>query len=891
MAATRPVVLVFQEFATLSSSPTIPELNCLIAGPSYWIQDFPEDRATIKLGLPNVPDYGIVVTAPVDGGLVVTTAKVVADAPNNKIGAVLDQASVRIFTSKTLVEIAVGTDLASALLSPVVSSALVNFTTAGIQPNDTIVITNLAGTVTVTRTVRTVDSATTLTLNSDSTFASTGPGTSKFSIRRALPETEISSGQYTFIPATNSIQLNALATIPVNTVSKRIVSCELYVAYRSLRQDLQDVTTISGTSEVLGQLGRIDSRNPLAAGVFVALQNTNTVIQYFGIKTNDIVGFTTMLESIGTRKDIYAVVPLCSGDLATNVLAGMKAEFTALADPLLAGVNGIPQKFRVAIGSSAALPPTKTVIDVNADGATQITAGTTPTDVHTIYVTSGGMGVVLPGDTLIISVDAQLPTRVGTYTVVEALSDTFSVVVSGNVPGGAAVPALASVTVKVGVTAVDRVALASTVVENILDAHTFNIVGVDLILANVQPGDSIVVTGDAATVSRNGTYVVSQVLSATSVEVDTNVIKKGAIAGAAATVAINVGATVTPRIAATPVTLATTASVGVYLDLYDANGTFIDDAVQSTDLVEMPQNPGQTSFTTKHSFVVANIVSNQRLRIVNNGRSNSLLANELPHGASRNSPVTTISTLGALNYRITRTLDKTGQVSELISVPQSIASRRVVNVWPDLCDVSGLVDGSLPRATLTPTTPQPAATQPGYYLACAVGGMTAGLASHQGFTNLGIAGISKLYNANTYFSDTQITNLSNGGWFVFQQDTPQSLPYCIHQLTTDVSTLQSGEFSMVKNFDFVSIFFAAILDDYLGFWNINQETIGFISAALTNGIESLRLRRLPRIGAPIIDAKIVSLAVSPSSADRLEIYVEAQFPAPLNVIALHLVSV
>ena len=41
MAAQRPVVLVFQEFATLSSSPATPELNVLVAGPAYWIQDFP----------------------------------------------------------------------------------------------------------------------------------------------------------------------------------------------------------------------------------------------------------------------------------------------------------------------------------------------------------------------------------------------------------------------------------------------------------------------------------------------------------------------------------------------------------------------------------------------------------------------------------------------------------------------------------------------------------------------------------------------------------------------------------------------------------------------------------------------------------------------------------
>ena len=46
MAATRPAVLVYQEFATLTTGVATPELNCMIAGPAYWIKDFLDDRAT-----------------------------------------------------------------------------------------------------------------------------------------------------------------------------------------------------------------------------------------------------------------------------------------------------------------------------------------------------------------------------------------------------------------------------------------------------------------------------------------------------------------------------------------------------------------------------------------------------------------------------------------------------------------------------------------------------------------------------------------------------------------------------------------------------------------------------------------------------------------------------
>lgn len=61
MAAIRPVVLVFQEFATPTVTPTTPDLNCLIVGPAYFIQDYFKpgttdyaDKNDIKLS----SDYG-----------------------------------------------------------------------------------------------------------------------------------------------------------------------------------------------------------------------------------------------------------------------------------------------------------------------------------------------------------------------------------------------------------------------------------------------------------------------------------------------------------------------------------------------------------------------------------------------------------------------------------------------------------------------------------------------------------------------------------------------------------------------------------------------------------------------------------------------------------------
>lgn len=125
---------------------------------------------------------------------------------------------------------------------------------------------------------------------------------------------------------------------------------------------------------------------------------------------------------------------------------------------------------------------------------------------------------------------------------------------------------------------------------------------------------------------------------------------------------------------------------------------------------------------------------------------------------------------------------------------------------------------------------------------------------------------------------------------MFAQQTPTSLPYTIHQLTTDPSTLESGEFSVVKNFDFVSLFFIDILAQFLGQYNVTTDTLTLVRSALNTGGEVLRLRTYAKIGAPLTSFSILDLAVSTTSADRITTHVAVGLPKPLNNIELHLVA-
>ena len=789
MAATRPAVLVYQEFATLTTGVATPELNCMIAGPAYWIKDFLDDRAATKVasvyGEKNSDATGSS-AAPVDD-------LVVAEPPSNSAGAVLDAASVKIYFGAPRVELANDNDGAVTTGAPTLSSAI-DFADLGVVAGDFCIVT-VGGSSQVLK-VRSV-ATTTLTFTDQVTL--TTSAAALFRVERELADSLVDSSMVAV--AGNEVTVSAGATLTVGSSDLPVTYAEVFMQYRSLRQDLADVLLLSSVAEVTTLLGKVDARNPLAVGAFVALSNSSAAIQAFGVTSDDSAGYFAMQSSISNRKDIYAIVPLIQ-DL--SVIATLKANCEDLASPEYAVDNGVAQKFRMVVGAPTALPTTKIVVDLSATGKTESNA-------------------VLPG-------------------VVSTL-----VFGSGN-----------------------------------------------LITAGVLPGDKLTISNDTAAPSvRDGTYTVAHVNSATELEVN-EPITAGADIGDA-DVSIFVGQSATPRTGYNDVNfvgLISQANDALVLDLLDASATFIDDGVLPGDFIQMPRNPSlgtDSAFAASDKFLIETVVSNQRLRIKNNGNDTALVANELPHGVTRNAPTQLVASTAALNFRVVRTLSKSGQVDELISVASSLKSRRAVICWPDKITVNDLVDGSLPRASAS--VPASAAPQPGFYLACALGGMMASLPSHQGLTNMGISGVSKLFNASTYFDDKQMTQISNSGWLVFQQDTPSSLPYIIHQLTTDPSTLEFGELSLVKNFDFVSLFFSDILDDFIGIWNINDETMGFMAAAVQSGIENLKLRRRIRIGAPIIAARLTSIAQSTASADRIELYVEVDFPKPLNTVGLHIVSV
>ena len=272
---------------------------------------------------------------------------------------------------------------------------------------------------------------------------------------------------------------------------------------------------------------------------------------------------------------------------------------------------------------------------------------------------------------------------------------------------------------------------------------------------------------------------------------------------------------------------------------------------------------------TNHTFYVSEVVNAQNL--VLKDKPEALVADG---GTAALIDLTEASK----DYEISRDIstDSAAQVDALKDRLTSVADKRLTMVYPGVCTARGF------------------SGQPGYYLSAALGGVIAGTNPHRPKNQLGIAGIDQIFESNLKFSDDEIDELGDGGYFVFIQDSVTGAPFTPHQVTTgqiaSPGVQEFAELSVVTNFDFVSKIFKVRMDPYVGVWNVIPEAIESIRGSLEGGIADLASRSAPRIGAPLIAGTVSSVAVDEADAGRINVAVEVQIPKVLNKLVVHLTS-
>lgn len=277
-----------------------------------------------------------------------------------------------------------------------------------------------------------------------------------------------------------------------------------------------------------------------------------------------------------------------------------------------------------------------------------------------------------------------------------------------------------------------------------------------------------------------------------------------------------------------------------------------------------------------HTFLSSGVLPGDILNIT--GSSNSTIRGEHKIAAVINNQVLKIEgTLAVANnivFEVTRSLTRTQQADEVAANSAAFGSNRVVHVQPDTVGIK--LNGVMKYL-------------PGYYLACGLGGMGAGFPVQQGFTNIGVAGIDDLRHSNYYFTRSQLNTMAAKGTCLFVQDTQGGLPYCRHELTTDMSVLEYREILKVKNWDYLSYFYKDILDPFIGSWNITDDTLSAMRQSISSASENLMTKKVAKIGAPLMGYRIDKLEQNAESKDTTNIRIAVAIADPNNYMDVDLV--
>lgn len=225
------------------------------------------------------------------------------------------------------------------------------------------------------------------------------------------------------------------------------------------------------------------------------------------------------------------------------------------------------------------------------------------------------------------------------------------------------------------------------------------------------------------------------------------------------------------------------------------------------------------------------------------------------------------------SFRVdTYPLTKSEQAENWRDYAASMQDSRVMVIRPDNVELSYTDKTVVPSVGRTVTVG-------GQYACAAFAGLAAALEPSAPMTNVGVPGLVRLIHSNDYFRPDQLNVIAEGGNNILVQETRNSIPYSRHQLTTDMRSLVSREFSIIKLVDYSAKFVRNSLRPYIGNRNITTQYL----AQLRGTCEAI-IRALVRGEVLLSKTELLSLKQDVDSPDQIIIEIALDVPYPANRI-------
>lgn len=285
-----------------------------------------------------------------------------------------------------------------------------------------------------------------------------------------------------------------------------------------------------------------------------------------------------------------------------------------------------------------------------------------------------------------------------------------------------------------------------------------------------------------------------------------------------------------------------------------ANGMFVTNNARVTDFVDIYN----ASNSYQYSLQIIEVLNES---VVTCSTTKWMRTSE---GYSELEDKVTVDSQQAVKYEVVRVLDTQGVADAISGIADSFKNKRLRLVYPDtimlnINSVSEMV--------------------PSYYLCVTLGAMRAGYPPHQGFSTIGLSGISRVLRANNMFSDDQLADMAGNGIFWVVQDTPEELPYVLYQTTTDNTQLETAEDSCVAVVDYASRYLKINLKNVLGRYNVNTISVNYVKTVINSVLDDMTSTSYQYIGPILTGAELLSVE---TEGDKIKPTVHIEIPYPVN---------
>lgn len=285
-----------------------------------------------------------------------------------------------------------------------------------------------------------------------------------------------------------------------------------------------------------------------------------------------------------------------------------------------------------------------------------------------------------------------------------------------------------------------------------------------------------------------------------------------------------------------------------------ANGMFVTNNARVTDFVDIYN----ASNSYQYSLQIIEVLNES---VVTCSTTKWMRTSE---GYSELEDKVTVDSQQAVKYEVVRVLDTQGVADAISGIAESFKNKRLRLVYPDtimlnINSVSEMV--------------------PSYYLCVTLGAMRAGYPPHQGFSTIGLSGISRVLRANNMFSDDQLADMAGNGVFWVVQDTPEELPYVLYQTTTDNTQLETAEDSCVAVVDYASRYLKINLKNVLGRYNVNTISVNYVKTVINSVLDDMTSTSYQYIGPILTGAELLKVE---TEGDKIKPTVHIEIPYPVN---------